>query len=335
MLNFFSCRNFFSLKFKYLFFRQRFDASSTALNVLHGSDLTSKTVIVTGANSGIGYETARSMAYFGATVILACRDLKKATAAAEKIKSERRNAKLNCIKIDLRCLRSVGDFAKEFCEKYEKLDVLVLNAGIFGADFRLTPEDEIEETLQVNYLSHFYLASLLKEKLSKSLKPKLIVVSAESHRFSPLTAETLDKDTIFSVNKEDFDTIDAYNNSKLMNVLFAIEANLVWRKWGIRSYPVHPGNVVATNLSRNSWFHRWLFAIVRPFAKSAQQAAAPGVFAAFSKELEDQGGTYVNNCFPGTPSLVALNPKARESAWMATEEILKEKLLKAGESVNF
>lgn len=111
--------------------------------------------------------------------------------------------------------------------------------------------------------------------------------------------------------------------------MFSLEADLRWRRHGVRSYTVHPGNCVPSRLPRHSLLYRALFALVRPFAKSLQQAASSAAFAAFSPDVEDLGEgdpRYFNNCFPCAPSPAAAEERARARAWEMTEGILREKV---------
>ena len=277
-------------------FRQRFDASSNALQVLHGQDLSGKkyiflkktclsvevniqflligkTAIVTGASyGGIGYEMARTLARSGCTVIFACRDANKANISIGKVKSERTYVNLKChaMHLDLASLASVKMFSTKFYEKFQTLDILILNAGIMGHHHTLT-EDNFELTFQVNYLSHFYLSQLLKPALFKAAMPKIISVSAESHRYSLMVNpdEFLSESCLNKTNAKYFCPTFAYNDSKLFCLMFALEANQIWKN--IRVIAVHPGNMVSSNLSRHWWLYRLLFGIVRPFSKSLSQ----------------------------------------------------------------
>jgi len=306
-------------------FRQRFDASSNALQVLHGQDLSGKTAIVTGASDGgIGYEMARTLARSGCTVIFACRDANKANISIGKVKSERTYVNLKChaMHLDLASLASVKMFSTKFYEKFQTLDILILNAGIMGHHHTLT-EDNFELTFQVNYLSHFYLSQLLKPALFKAAMPKIISVSAESHRYSLMVNpdEFLSESCLNKTNGKYFCPTFAYNDSKLFCLMFALEANQIWKN--IRVIAVHPGNMVSSNLSRHWWLYRLLFGIVRPFSKSLSQAAASGIFAAASPEMKGVGGIYINNCFPCQPSKIASNPISRKNLFETSLKLLQ------------
>ncbi|XP_043213157.1 WW domain-containing oxidoreductase-like isoform X1 [Amphibalanus amphitrite] len=246
--------------------RQRFDASSSALHVLHGRDLSGRVALVTGANSGIGYETARSLAYHGCRVVFACRNLESARAAIEQIKSERANSVCEPLHCDLASLAGVRRAAGEFLSRHRHLHMLVLNAGLFAPPYALT-EDGLEAQFGVNHLGHYCLTRLLEPALARTRGARVVVVSSESHRLSRLSAEdfTLEK---LSRPADKYTGIVAYNDSKLCNNLFAAELHRRWRPKGVTVSCVHPGNMVSSSLSRHWWLWRLLFAAVRPFTKS-------------------------------------------------------------------
>ena len=311
-------------------FRQRFDASTTADQILHGADLTGLTAIVTGASiGGLGFETARSLATHGCHVILGCRNPEMGEKAAQKIRNQCNRVKISVIELDLASLASVRLFVDRFVNLTSSLDLLILNAAIFGKEHNLTI-DGLEETFQVNYLSHFYLAHLLRPIMVKNrdkLKPipKIIVVSAESHRFSNCSRhEDITPSCLSPTSSKGFTPIYAYNNTKLWSLMFAMEADIKWND--VCCLAVHPGNMISTNLSRNWWVYRFLFAIVRPFAKSLQQAAGTVIFAAAATELDRTSGLYINNCFLCKPSTVVEDRKARKVLWDTSVEILMKTL---------
>lgn len=150
--------------------------------MLHGRDLSKHVALITGANTGIGFETAYSLVKHGCTVILACRNVTAADEAIGKIKNEKPAAGEKCeaIHLDLCSLNSVLQAANYVKSKYTKLDILILNAGVFGLPYCRTP-DGFETTFQVNHLSQFYLTLLLKPLLKSG--SRVIIVSSESHRY--------------------------------------------------------------------------------------------------------------------------------------------------------
>ncbi|XP_014249757.1 WW domain-containing oxidoreductase isoform X2 [Cimex lectularius] len=305
-------------------FRQRFDASSTALQVLHGKDLSGKTAVITGSNTGIGFETARSLALHGCHIIMACRDEAKAQTAIDKIKAERHDANLTFMKLCLDQLQSVKNFAEEYRKTYGKLDILILNAGIFGIPYSQT-ENGYETVFQVNHLSHAFLTLLLEDSLTRGVPSRVVFVSSESHRYSSLTAETISEGAL-SPSRDNYWSMMAYNHSKLLNVVFAGKLSEKWAHKGIAVFSLHPGNMVSSELSRYWWPYRFLFSIVRPFTKSLQQASSTTVYCATSLDLNSVTGLYFNNCFRTEPSKTAIDQKFGNKVW----ELTKEMILKAG-----
>lgn len=170
--------------------RQRFDASSTAFNILHGQDLSGKVAVITGANTGIGFETARSLAYFGCRVFLACRSQTKTEEAIGRIRAEREAAGERCsfIPLDLASIQSVKRGAEQIKAQVNHIDFLILNAAVFALPYTQT-EDHLETTFQVCHLSHFYLCQLLEECLDH--RTRVVVVSSESHRYTHVFIELL------------------------------------------------------------------------------------------------------------------------------------------------
>ena len=211
-------------------FKQRFDASSTAEHVITGLDLTSKRALITGANVGIGFETARTLALHGCEVIFACRDEAKTQAAIKAILSEKPLARCEFVKLDLSSLHSVKDCANEVLLKYKTLDILILNAGVFALPFHLT-EDNYEETFQVNHLAQFYFTLLLKPALIRrgGSDVRIISVSSESHRMSLMNRDNVSEEYLSPRTPKQFYSFMAYNDSKLCNILMAWELNQIGR----------------------------------------------------------------------------------------------------------
>ncbi|KAL7014593.1 hypothetical protein ACKWTF_016018 [Chironomus riparius] len=301
--------------------RQKFDSSSTALSVLHGKDLTGKIALITGSNIGIGLETARSLAFHGCEIIFACRNRQTTMEAMEKLNEERRgNCKLNFIQLDLSSLRSTKNFCEEVKRQYQKIDFLILNAGIFGLPYGTT-EDGLERHFQVNHLSHQFLTTQLSELLNH--ESRVVVLSSESHRFSNFPKHDLTKE-ILSPSASKFSSMMAYNNAKLCNVLFACELARKWQSRGISVFAVHPGNMISTGISRNWWFWRFLFVLVRPFTKSLQQGAATTVYCTTAPELTGLTGIYFNNCYICEPSKLSQNEDLAKELWNLSEKLIKE-----------
>ncbi|XP_055536554.1 WW domain-containing oxidoreductase-like [Wyeomyia smithii] len=305
--------------------RQRFDSGTNALQVLHGRDLSGKVAIITGSNTGIGYETARSLALHGCEVIFACRNEKTTNQAIARIQSEKESAGKLCrfFKLDLASLRSTKEFAEQIKAKYKHIDMVILNAGVFALPHSLT-EDGYETTFQVCHLSHFYLTNLLSDILDHT--SRVVIVSSESHRFSMLrTSDITESNLSLPANK--YWSMIAYNNVKLFNVLFAFELAKRWKTRGISVFVLHPGNLISSDISRNWWLYRLIFALVRPFTKSLQQAASTTIYCATAHELNGLTGLYFNNCYVCEPSRGAKNERKQEMLWKLSASMI-ERIIK-------
>uniref|UniRef100_T1JHK1 WW domain-containing oxidoreductase n=1 Tax=Strigamia maritima TaxID=126957 RepID=T1JHK1_STRMM len=282
--------------------RQRFDASTAALQILHGQDWSGRNVVVTGANSGIGLETAKSLAFHGATVILGSRNMEKSFEAIENFATEKPQIKAEAMLLDLCSFRSIHQFATDFQKKYPKLDLLVLNAAVFGVPYSRT-ENGFESTFQTNYLGHFYLVKLLEDTLIKSAPNRVVVVASESHRFAKLSSDDISLEKL-SPPACQYSGLSAYNLSKLCNILFATELNARLYNKGIFTNSLHPGNM--------------------------QQAAATTIYCAAAPELEQVGGLYFNNCCRCEPSATAQDKKLAKELWDLSEQMIKDSLTKGG-----
>ncbi|CAG7822358.1 unnamed protein product [Allacma fusca] len=295
-------------------FKQQFDASSTASQILHGIDLSCKKALITGGNCGIGFETARELVKHGCEVIIAGRNQMTCEEAISKIKKERPTGVCSFVYLDLNSLHSVKNCANEIRLKYDNIDMLILNAGTFGAPFGLT-EDNYERTFQVNHLAQFYLLLLLKPILISKPTNRIIILSSESHRLAFLTRDNISKDYLSPLTSKYFTSFMAYNESKLCNILTAVEISRQWSIHGITCNAVHPGNMVGTNLTRHWWIYKILFAIVKPFTKSLQQAAATTIWGATALELKGVTGVYMNNCWLSPPSSKAEDAVLAQQLW--------------------
>lgn len=208
-------------------------------------DLTGKVAIVTGANSGIGFETAKTLAAKGAEVILACRNLEKANLAVKEIHSMVRNAKLEIIHLDLANLASIQKFADTFKAKYETLDLLINNAGIMIPPFTKTTEG-FEAQFGANHLGHFALTGLLLDVILATPNARVVNVSSSAHRMG---TGTIDFDNLNA--EKGYHPANAYTQSKLANLLFTLELNRRLTEIGsdVIATSAHPGWTV-TGLQR-------------------------------------------------------------------------------------
>ena len=277
------------------------DARPTALQIIHDESLegrlVGKNIVITGASSGIGVETARALAATGATLFLPVRDLSRAeTALAGVLDSGR----VSLVEMDNASFARVRTAAATILIKTKnQVNILVNNAGVMGIVDRKLTEDGHETNFATNHLSHFLLFQLLKPALLASSTPefhsRVVNVSSSAHRASSFP----DSDN-YDFQKGGYDHGLAYANSKLANIYMTNEMDRRYGRKGLHATSVHPG-MIYTKISRHLGpeFAEQLAAIVRDFEKvlkSAEQGAATTVLAAVGRGWEDRGGKYLQNC---------------------------------------
>lgn len=269
-----------------------FDHSSTAEEVLAGVDLTGKHALVTGANTGIGAETARALAARGAAVSLAVRDIAKGEAAADRIRSDHPGADLRVGTLDLSSLAGVREYADRLQARGEQLDILIANAGVMAIPFGRTL-DGFERQFGVNHLGHFVLVNKLVPSLTPASGTRVVVLSSGAHRRSNVDLDDPNFD------RTPYDPWIAYGRSKTANILFALELGRRLSDRGVRAYAVHPGVVRGTELNRyldedeQAAVEDTIQRLPASRVKSTPQGAATSVWAATA----DVGtGVYCEDC---------------------------------------
>nr|XP_041571613.1 retinol dehydrogenase 12-like [Taeniopygia guttata] len=279
------------------------------------TDLTGKTVIVTGANSGIGKCVAMDLARRNARTILACRNRERGQEAVEEIREATGNREVLLRLLDTGSLASVRAFASAVLREEPRLDVLVNNAGVTGLPFAITLEG-LEQTFATNYLGPFLLTNLLLDLLKASAPARVVNVSSFRH-----SAGTADSGYLTGQRCPGGHAA-AYNSTKLMNVLFTAELARRLQGTGVTANAVSPG-VVSTSIMRHfGWAMRALFALLRPFMKSAQQGAASSIFCAVSEEAAGITGKYFDSsCRLALPSLAARDAALARKLWEASERL--------------
>ena len=241
-------------------------------------DLTGKRIVVTGANSGIGYEATRLFAKYNAEVVLASRSTEKAEAAFDKIKAEFPTAKLTIIALDLASFSSIRHFSTQLKKKYDRIDVLLNNAGIMMTPYGQTV-DGLEQQQGVNHFGHFLLTSLLFDLLKASDDARIVNISSLAHRGGSINFNNLMYD-----RKRGYNKIKAYARSKLENLLFTYELAEKVMEAGLnmKVLAAHPG-VSKTNLGNHihqKSYYKVFDKLTRNFSQSAYQGCLPGVRAA-------------------------------------------------------
>jgi WW domain-containing oxidoreductase len=288
-----------------------FDSKTTADQVLEGMDLSGRFIIVTGANTGLGYETARALAAAGARILLACRSPEKGSDAVRQILEAHPGADVACAPLDLGSFASIERFAESIGEP--SIDVLICNAGVLNASYRES-DGGIEHTVGVSHLGHFLLVRGLLPKLLANNGGRVVMLGSESHR-SPRTLEFEN----FPQSADNYSQLKSYGQAKLCNTLFANELQRRYGDQGLTACSLHPGNLVTTEIGRDSTLTRLLMKLVSPFTKSPAQGAATTVLCAVHPDSEALAGRYYSHCRPVRMSREAESPEVATRLWKLTE----------------
>jgi NAD(P)-dependent dehydrogenase (short-subunit alcohol dehydrogenase family) len=291
-------------------------------------DLTGRVALVTGANSGIGYEVARTLADHGAHVVLGCRNHEKARRARDKMESQLERSSLELLELDLADLASVRLAAGAVLTGHARLDLLVNNAGVMGTPYRQTP-DGLELQMATNHFGHFALTGLLLDRLVTTERSRVVAVSSNMHRFG-----RLHRDDVAGTRPHNAWVM--YSTSKLANLLFVAE--LSRRLEGARlptlAVAAHPGwtrsNLAGSGVALgNSRVRRRLGrAAGTTLGQSTAAGALPVLCAATASSI--RSGQYIGPAGPlelfGPPRVVRPSKRARDQAlaaglWSASEEL--------------
>ncbi len=287
---------------------------STAEEVSAGVDLSGKTALVTGANAGIGLETTRVLALRGAHVVMACRNLQKATNACQTLVRESGGQlsedQFEPRQLDLASLDSVRRFAGEFAGEGRPLDLLINNAGVMLPDRRET-SDGFEAHFGTNHLGHFLLTNMLLEPLRAGGSARVVNVASEAMQMSGLTPELDD----LNWEHKKWSGWKSYGSSKLMNLMFTRAFQRRHGSEGITSNALHPG-IVRTELARSQ---TGLMVVVGflflPWMKKVAGGAATTVYAATAPEYGEAGGEYLADCAPTRAPKLAADEEVQERLW--------------------
>jgi retinol dehydrogenase-13 len=250
-----------------------------------------KTVVITGANRGLGKETARELAKRGARVILACKDMQMCSKVKEELKSTTFNKNIECMECDLASLKSIREFADRVKKEEKFLHVLVNNAAVMWCPKTFTKEG-FETHLGVNHMGHFYLTNLLLPKLIECKPSRILVITCREY----LKAKKINFNDLNSSKKYNIE--EAYNQSKLANLLFGLELSdrLQDQNINITVNCVDPGYVFS-DLMRYSSIYTSSFSPMRyffkTFLKTPEMGAQSVVYGCVSDELEKVTGKYI------------------------------------------
>ncbi|XP_062848260.1 retinol dehydrogenase 12, like isoform X1 [Trichomycterus rosablanca] len=269
--------------------------------------LDGKTVVITGANTGIGKDTAIDLAKRGMRVIMACRDMEKANAALKDVTDASGSQNVVCRKLDLSDSKSIREFAQTINSEEKQLNILINNAGVMVCPYGKTA-DGFEMQIGVNHMGHFLLTHLLLDVIKKSAPARIINVSSMAHKWGAINLEDIN-------SEKSYDRTKAYSQSKLANVLFTRSLAKRLEGTGVTTYALHPG-VVQTDLWRHlNWPQQAAMWLARPFTKTSVQGAQTTIYCAVAPELETESGKYYSDCAPASCSSAAMDDDTAQRLW--------------------
>lgn len=277
------------------------------------------TCLVTGATSGLGEGTATQLASLGAHVLMVARSSDSGKAAAARIRQRVPGAQLTVLTADLAVLGQVKNLAEQVLERCDRLDVLVLNAGVVRPRRELTV-DGLEVDFATNHLSPFLLTHLLGDLLAASAPARIVTVSSSGHRH----VKTINFDAL--PTGTDFHPLRTYSTTKLLNILLTTELSRRLAGSRITANAADPG-FVRTALGRDTTgaFGMFLKA-TRPLQVSPDKAAATAVHLATSPAVAETSGAYFINCQPTAPSALAQDPTAAQRLWTLSTQLITQKV---------
>jgi NAD(P)-dependent dehydrogenase (short-subunit alcohol dehydrogenase family) len=284
-------------------------------------DMKTKVVVITGANAGIGKETAVALARLGATVVMTSRNAGRGAEALADVRARSGSTDVELLGLDLADFASIRAFAGAVLERYDRLDVLVDNAG--GVMRKRTETvDGFETTFGVNHLGHFYLTSLLLDRLRTSAPARIVVVASRAHT---MARNGLDFEDLQGTHR--YRGFDAYSKSKLANILFTRELARRLEGTGVTVNAAHPG-YVASRFGRDGdlGFDAVLSLGAKLFARTPEQGAATSVYLASSPEVDGVTGGYFAGCKPASVSKAARDDAAARRLWDVSEALIASKL---------
>ena len=284
------------------------------------ANMNGKICVVTGANSGIGKETALGLAQMDAHVVMVCRNAEKGKAALEDVRRESGNSQVDLLIADMSSQASVRALAKQIIAKYPRLDVLINNAGGAARERKLSA-DGIEMTLAANHLGPALLTLLVLDLLRASTPSRIINVSSEAQRRARPDMNDL------QFERRKFNTFAAYGQSKLLMNAFTFELARRLEGTGVTATCLHPG-VVATNIwgADPPFIFKMIIAVVKPFMLSSKQGAEASLYLATSPDVAQTSGQYFVKSKPAQSSPLSRDPRIAAEIWGWTETMIGQRL---------
>lgn len=272
-----------------------------------------KLCVITGANSGIGFETAKALAQKGAYVVMVCRNEEKAKAAMEEIIQETGHAGIEIVLCDFAIQAEIHQAADTIKQKFEKIDVLINNHGFLASE-RNETVDGLEETFAVNHIGYFLFTNLLLDHLKSADHARVINVASEAHRAGEFDPDNLQLE-------DGFKPFKAYGNSKLFNILFTKELAHRLRDTSVTANCLHPGLVGSNFGQSGNLLVRLFYTLGKPFMTSNKEGAQTSIYLASSEEVENTSGQYFKNKKASTPSRIARDMDAAKKLWEISNKL--------------
>ncbi|XP_020860944.1 retinol dehydrogenase 12-like [Phascolarctos cinereus] len=287
-------------------------------------DLTGKTAVVTGANSGIGKAVSCELARRGARVVLACRRLPEGQRALADIQKATGSRELLLQELDLSSMASIQSFSQKLLQEEPHIHLLVNNAGVSGLPYKTLTSDGLELTFMTNYLGHFLLTNLLLKGLLGAGSARVVNVSSFRHKYGFVNEQHL-------VGAGDpLPEHQNYDCSKLLLILFTKELAQRLQGTGVTVNSVDPGIVKTEIMKNHTWLYRSIFWLLSVFLKTPAQGAVPVLYLSLAEELDGISGKYFNSkCNLTLPSELARDLKVAHSLWNASARLTNlEKITK-------
>jgi retinol dehydrogenase-14 len=285
-------------------------------------DMTGRTVVITGGNSGIGLEAAVELGRMGADVVITARDINRGAAAVAEITRRTGSGTVGLVHLDLCDLASVRQAADDLLARCDRIDVLINNAGGILSERSVTV-DGLEATFAGNHLGHHVLTNLLLDRLEASAPARVVVVASLAHRWAVrgMSWDDLDR-------TGNYRSADVYAESKLANVLFTMELAQRLVGTGVTANVCHPGPVRTGfgSADDTTGLERIGMLVSRPFLVTASRGAEPLVYLAASPEVTGVTGAYFSGGYlPGvhqrSPSRAARDPQAARRLWELSDQL--------------
>ncbi len=277
------------------------------------SDMKGKICLVTGATNGIGEVTALALARMGAQVIIVGRNPAKGAVVVDKIKAQSKNNAVELMTADLSLMSEVRRLADQFKAKYQKLHVLVNNAGAVFFSRHVTAEGH-ELTFALNHLSYFLLTNLLLDVLKASAPARIVSVSSGAHQRSHLNFDDLEA-------SKGYNAMRAYGQSKLANIVFTYELARRLEGTGVTANALHPGFVRSGFARNNGGLVNAAMGIIGRFALSPEEGAETSIYLASSPEVEGITGKYFTKKQPIRSNAVSYEQSTWTRLWEISEQM--------------